>query len=224
MSHTLVCAATSYEIAPFLQYLENEGQKKNFSTYMLGGLELQLLITGVGPVLTAHGLAKYFNLQKPALAIHAGVAGGRESLEIGQVVQPVKDRYADLGAENVDGFMDVFDLELANPDMFPFLDGWIHPPDNGFLLNDSVPKVKGITVSTVTGSIDTKKQWESKYNPDIETMEGASFFYACLMDHIDFISIRAISNHIGVRDKNFWNLPKAIENLNAALIELVQTV
>ena len=33
-------------------------------------------------------------------------------------------------------------------------------------------------------------------------MEGAALHYACIMEHIPFIQLRAVSNFVGERDKN----------------------
>ena len=225
MNSTLICSATSYEIAPFLTYLESHASKKNFSTYLLDGQEFQILVTGVGPILTAHGLAKFFNLTKPTRAIHIGIAGGQDDLQLGQVVQVVQDRFGDVGVEDEHGeFIDVFELELADQNFHPFREGSLHIPDNAYRLNDSIEKVAGVTLSKVTGTELSARRIRNKYNSKIETMESASFFYACLVDHIDFISIRGISNYIGIRNKQTWNIPLAIDKVNASLIELIQSV
>ncbi len=225
MNTTLIVAATLFEIAPLIEFLEKEGQRKNFSTYLLGDQSYSILITGVGPILTAHGLAKYFNIQKPGRAIHAGIAGAIDSLLIGEIVQVTQDRFGDVGIEESDGsFTDIYELELADPNFYPFTEGWLSIPQNGFLLNDSIRKVKGLTVSQVTGTGQTAQTRQDKYGAEIETMESASFFYACLSDHVDFISLRGISNYIGLRERTSWDIPKAIDALNVSLVELVQSV
>ena len=224
-SSILIVAATTFEIAPFIQFLEKEGNRKNFSTFEIGGRDFRILITGIGPVITAHAMAKYYNLHKPDMAIHAGIAGGSDGLILGDIVQIVQDRFGDIGVEESDGnFTDVFELELADPNLFPLDDGWLKIPDDHFMLNDSIPKVKGITVSTVSGTKETADLLNAKYGADIETMESASFMYASLVDHVHFISLRSISNYIGLRDRSTWEIPLAIKNLNQNLIELVQSV
>ena len=56
-----------------------------------------------------------------------------------------------------------------------------------------------------------------KYNPAIETMEGAAFSYICAIEKINFLSLRSVSNLVGERDKSLWNIPLAIENLALSL-------
>jgi futalosine hydrolase len=48
-------------------------------------------------------------------------------------------------------------------------------------------------------------------------MEGASFFYVCMNEHIPCFALRAISNIVGERDKNKWNIPFALNNLSQTL-------
>jgi futalosine hydrolase len=64
-----------------------------------------------------------------------------------------------------------------------------------------------------TGSVGTRAKLVNKYDPDIETMEGAAFFYICARECIPFISVRAISNMVERRDRKKWNIPLAIDNL-----------
>jgi futalosine hydrolase len=92
---------------------------------------------------------------------------------------------------------------------------------NSFI--DSLKKVKGITVNTVHGnelSIEKVKQF---YHPDVESMEGASFFAGCTKTSGDFIQIRTISNYVEKRDKSKWQMPLAIKNLNDFLINFINS-
>lgn len=56
-----------------------------------------------------------------------------------------------------------------------------------------------------------------KYNPEIETMEGAAVFFVCLKEGIPFFELRSISNMVEPRDINNWNIPLALKNLNQTL-------
>jgi futalosine hydrolase len=77
-----------------------------------------------------------------------------------------------------------------------------------------LPKVAGITVQTVSGRKETNKERFRIFSPEVESMEGAAFFYVCLMEGIPFIEIRAISNYVGERDKSKWEIPFALKNLS----------
>jgi len=216
----LFVAATEFEIGPLRKWLgENFGRKGN--SYVKGKLEIQLLVSGVGMVMTSYNLGRFFMQNKPSLTINAGVAGAfGDELNIGDVVNVIADRFADLGVEEADGsFTDVHQMGLIPGTEAPF--------QNGILYNlsatehDFLPKVNGITVNKVHGTASSIRAIEDKYTPEIETMEGAAFFYACLMEDIKFLQIRAISNQVEPRNKENWDLGLAVERLNLVLIELV---
>jgi futalosine hydrolase len=65
---------------------------------------------------------------------------------------------------------------------------------------------------------------EKKFDADIETMEGAAFFYSCLQLKIPFLQIRAISNFVEPRDKSKWNIPLALENLSTEIFDFLNTI
>lgn len=59
--------------------------------------------------------------------------------------------------------------------------------------------------------------------PQVESMEGAAFMYACLLHGVPFAQVRAVSNRVERRNRAAWRLDEAIARLNevaAALLEL----
>ena len=52
-------------------------------------------------------------------------------------------------------------------------------------------------------------------------MEGAAFFQVCNTFNVPCIQIRAISNKVEHRNKDNWNLPLAIKNLNNKVEEII---
>ena len=84
--------------------------------------------------------------------------------------------------------------------------------------------VKGLTLSTTSGSGDIIDRVKSFWNADIETMEGASVFYVCKQLNKPFICLRAISNMVEPRDKLRWEAPKAIGNLDKELRQFIQNL
>jgi futalosine hydrolase len=61
----------------------------------------------------------------------------------------------------------------------------------------------------------------TKFDPQIETMEGAALHYICLQENVPFLQLRSISNYVGERNKEKWKLKEAIDNLNEALVKIV---
>jgi futalosine hydrolase len=192
--------------------------------YLFGRFEIALLISGVGSMATAWSMKQWLSAnEKPDLAINAGIAGSyNDKFETGEVVMPVSDCFADSGIEDDNIFLTLSEAGLANDDEFPFRQGYLLA-DNRYIvqMKSSIKPVRAITVNTATGSEATRIRLLRKFNPDIETMEGATFFYICLKENISFMALRAISNRVEPRDKNKWNISLAIENLSKKLSEIV---
>lgn len=192
--------------------------------YLLGNCELSVLITGVGSVATSWGMAKWMSANmKPDLAVNIGIAGSfREEIKTGDVTVPVEDCFADAGIEDGNRFMTLAEAGLSDPDKFPFKKGRIEA-DNFFVREaiKMMKPVKAITVNTASGLQQTIDRLIKKYNPDIETMEGATFFYICSGEKVPFLALRSISNRVEPRNKDNWNIPLALDNLSERLKHLL---
>lgn len=219
----LLVAATPFEVAPVKDYLDHQFVEFAPARYQRGELSVALLVTGVGLPLTAYALGRLFTDKRYDLAVNAGVAGAfRRELALGQVVQVVTERFGDLGVEEADGrFTDVHQLGLIDPAQPPFRDGVLHNDASGAF--DFLPQANGISVNKVHGYPPSIERFRAQYDVDLESMEGAAFFYACLQDRIPFLEVRAISNYVEARDRNAWELDRAIHALNEVLVEMIKT-
>lgn len=191
--------------------------------YIYGNLSIELLITGVGTVATAWALTRLLSAGSlPDLAINAGIAGSfREEIKTGEVVVPVSDCIADAGIETGRGFISLAEAGLEDPDIFPFTGGRII--SSGSHVQEAAGKlrtVSSITVNTASGNESTICRLVKKYDPDIETMEGAAFFYVCSREMIPFLALRAISNKVEIRNRNRWDITLALDNLARALEDI----
>lgn len=206
----LLTAATTFEIEPTLQLVE----KKDF----FANLEIDILITGIGPVQATYLITNAILTKKPDLVLQAGVAGSFDiqKLPKGQTVLIKCDAFGDLGMEEKGRFTTVFDAGFAGKNHFPFTDGWLinrHP----ILNNSTLPVVKSVTINKVSDNPLQVEQISKTFAADTETMEGAALHYVCLQQNIPFLQIRSISNQVGERDKNKWQMKEAIENVNSEL-------
>lgn len=220
----LIVSATSIEVKPLvseMHFIEKKNSKLN--SYQYKNFLVDILITGVGMVSTAFCLGKAFATYDYNAAINIGIAGSFDKkINIGDVVNVYNDKFPELGAEDGEYFLSLIDLNLIEGNNFSF--------ENGEIINNSsfksnilkdLRKVKGITVNTVSGNSKNIERTIKETNPDIESMEGAAFLYACLNENIDCIQLRAISNYVEQRNKNHWNIPLAIENVNKKVIEIL---
>jgi len=221
--HLTIVAATLFEIEPTRQFLVDNFQSKDQLNFIKGENSVQILVTGVGTTATAFALGQYLAHVKTNLLINAGIAGSfsREH-KIGDVLLIEKDRFGDLGVEEADGkFVDVFELEMPAPNTPPYQDGWLINPaasDQNFL-----PSATAITVQKVHGTTASITKIQNKYPVDLESMEGAAVHYASLMTGTPFFQIRSISNYVEPRNKENWDIGKAIDSLNEVLKGMINT-
>lgn len=222
--HLLIVAATPYEVAPLQQHLQEKAEvKKGFFRWK--GLKIEFLVTGVGQLATAARLTQRLTRQQPDWVLNLGVAGSyRSDWPLGSVVQVVSERLADLGVEQADGsFSDVFEMELWGQEEAPFLHGKLHNPAAATF--SFLPTAQGITVNKVHGHAPSIAALRQKYpDAEVESMEGAAVFFACLEAQLPFLEIRALSNYVEPRNKERWQLAKAIDALNATALELLQSL
>lgn len=220
--NVLLVSATPFEVAPLMVYLNQHFQQDEAGVFHRNGLSVRLLLTGVGSVATAWQLGRLLALHTPDWALNAGVAGAFDrSLSLGDVVQVSTERFGDLGVEEATGqFTDLFQLGLLEPSEPPFINGQLHNPAS--TLGRFLPAVHGLTVNRVHGHQPSIDSIQRRY-PDaqVESMEGAAFFYACLLANIPFLEIRGISNYVESRNRAAWQLGPAIEHLNQVLIEIL---
>ncbi len=221
----LLVSATSLEIKPLIQAL-GEGERLNSKAvrYTFNGHKIDVLTTGVGMVATSFWLGDSFARAHYDLAINAGVCGSFDrSIEIGQVVQITRDEFPEMGAEDGENFLSLIDLDLLEDDDFPFSSGQIDNPEP---LTDgvfgSLPAVQAVTVNKVHGNELSIAATQKRVQPQVESMEGAAFMYACRIGRLNFGQIRAVSNYVERRNRDNWELKKAVDQLNAALITYLE--
>lgn len=212
--NSLIAAATSMEIAPFL----DEYRRRDKA-------ELDILITGIGSTAATYSLVKQISIKKPGLIIQAGIAGCFDrNIPLGSVVVVKQDTVADQSVMENKQIMTMFDMGLVKPNQFPFKKGWLINPHKKFITKAKLKPVKAVTVNHISTDKKMIALYNRKFNATIESMEGAALHYVCLMEKIPFLQIRSISNYIGERDKKKWKMKAAIDNLNAVLIYLTSTL
>jgi futalosine hydrolase len=221
----LIVASTRFEIRLLTdKFAFVQMEDDSLQHYQFHNDKVDILITGMGMTPTAFYLGKQLPGSNYDIVINAGICGSfSDSLPIGKVVNVTEETFCELGAENNDQFIPIFELGLMDPDEPPFR--------SGKLLNNTTPigtalreldRVSGITSNTVHGHPETIRKIREQFNPDVESMEGAAFFYACLVSGVPFHQIRSISNFVEERDKSKWDIPLALANLNKTVFEILK--
>ena len=191
----LIVSATHKEIEP----LAGDTAKDFFSL----SDSADVLVTGVGILPTVYALTKILAQNRYELVLNVGIAGSFGTFKHLQTVEVTAEAFATYGKIADGNFKSMFEAGLWDKNSFPFENGIItnkkHFPD--------LPSANGVTTSIVGfGAVKTEN-----YKPDIETMEGAAFFYVCKSENFNFAAIRTISNY--VNDSN-WVTADAIRQLN----------
>jgi len=221
----LIVASSNRETADLISKLEFIHQiEPYYKSYKLGKMGIDILITGYGGVFTAYHLTRALNMINYDLAINIGLAGSFDHfLEQGFVVNVIQDQFSDLGFEDKNTFYTLYEKELMDPDEYPFVDGLLHSLGNLEIEEvEALIPVKAVTVNTLLGTQDSIDRVIRKYNPEIETTEGAAFMYSCMKQKVPFLQIRSISYFVEIRRVESWNIPVAINTLSETIISIFE--
>ena len=216
----LIVTATSLEIDPVvakLRYASDRGPR--MKTYTHAGHDVEVLVTGVGMVATAAWCSRVLAQTQYDMALNAGVCGSFDpALAPGTVVHVVADRIPEMGAEDDETFLTIAELNL--PCEHEFVNP--APPSNAAL--SRLPAVTGITVNTVHGNARSIAAVTRRFKPQVESMEGAAFMYACLIHDLPFAQVRAVSNVVETRNREAWKMADAIYNLGQTALAILDHV
>jgi futalosine hydrolase len=171
-------------------------------------------VVGVGSAAAAAGTARLLASGDYRTVISAGIGGGFAGrVEIGGTVLATESIAADLGADSPDGFLPLSELGFGT-DRYP-----VDPALLGVLRAALPDAVAGpiLTVSTVTGT-EAGTAGLTRRHPDAvaEAMEGFGVATAAAGAGVPFAEIRTVSNMVGPRDRNAWQIGRAL----AALTEV----
>ncbi|HEX4728120.1 MAG TPA: futalosine hydrolase [Jatrophihabitans sp.] len=180
---------------------------------------VEVICGGVGAVAAALSTAAVLGQQVGyQLVIAAGIGGGFGPAVPGSVVVADAVVQADLGAETADGgFCPLAEL------------GWgevrfgLDPGLTAELAHRAEARTGAVlTVSTVTGTAARAEALHSAH-PDAlaEAMEGAGVYQAAQQAGIQFAELRAISNRVGPRDRDSWQIPAALAALGRTFDQIL---
>lgn len=203
----LITAATETELAG-LEVMAKQGKH-----------QINCAVHGPGLLSATYRLTRLLK-QPPDVVLQIGVAGSfREDLQPGDVVAVAGEQLGDLGAEDHEQFLSLFDLGLLHADDIPFR-GKHLPNPYTHLWPDHLPAVQGLTVNLCAGHQRTVENRKAM-GADIETMEGAALHYVALLEGIPFLQIRGISNRVEPRNRETWRIPEALSACHREVLHLL---
>ena len=181
------------------------------------GTEVDVLVSGVGPVAAAAATAAALTTNSYEAVISAGVCGGlRGRSQVGQVVVAARTQPADLGCRVDDGFLTLEDMGLHQPSTVDHdrAGRW-----RDRLESAGVRATVGdvLTLSCMTGTDEEAQSLAARF-PDAvaEAMEGWGVVWPTLGRSVITGEVRAVSNLVGKRDPSTWDLAGALDALARA--------
>jgi futalosine hydrolase len=215
----LIVAATLPEVEPLIEALslQKTDEDNLYAARHSSVANCSLLLTGAGMVPTAFALARHLPHNVYHLVINLGIAGSFDkNIPLGEVIEITEDTFSELGAEDDKKFISIEKLGFGAS---------IFKPTSSighFTKKINSGKGTAITVNTVHGNENTIADIVERFNPKLESMEGAAFFYACHELKVPCIQIRAVSNYVEKRNRDNWQIGLAIKNLNTFALDLIK--
>lgn len=173
--------------------------------------DVDVIFGGVGLIASTYSTTKYLLTSKPDIIIMAGIAGVYKGsdLTIGDSVIVSRERISDLGFFNEHGFKDFSKMAL-DMDFDKSID-----LDSPYI--DSKLPFKVAVSNSMNCAMASFVDVEGV---DVENMEGAGFFYACMKEGVKFYELRTISNEVNLTHDD-WDYDKSITNLTTELNRLI---
>jgi futalosine hydrolase len=179
--------------------------------------DAEMLVTGVGPAAAAATTSAALARARYDVVVCAGIGGGFGTVAPGDIAVASSIVFADLGAQTGDGFVPISELGFGT-------ETYAVAPRFGVELADRTGGHLGtvLTVATVTGTAERAAELAGRY-PDAvaEGMEGAGVAAAATLHEIAYGEIRSISNAVGPRNRDAWDIPHALDCLGLAVASML---
>ena len=178
--------------------------------------KVQTLLCGVGPVEAAARTAAALVGERYDLVLNIGIAGAFEGrAAVGESCVVAAD-FVELDRENGEA------LRLPPGDRL-YSRAQSDPSLVEMLAENGIPQRTGVTVSRVTTAASTCERL-SALGAEIESMEGFAVLRAAELAHVRALELRGISNLVGPRASETWNVAAAFAALADATHRLFASV
>ena len=189
----------------------------------------------MGKVNAAHAATLLLTQFRPEVLILFGIGGAypASGAEVGDIAIAHEEIAGDEGVLTLDGFKDTeyISIPLARAAGSNFFNCFPAPE---ILLNraqNAVTRVMDskrihtgtfVTLSTCTGTSNRATELDTQYHGLCENMEGAAVAQVATLHGIPWLEIRGISNIVEDRDINKWDIPRAAEAAQKAVIGILE--
>lgn len=214
----LICTATSMES----DYLRSVMKATPGEYCSWQGKQIYMVHVGIGMINTALSLGALLAKEKFDHAIMTGICGTfRKDWDLGMVVEVRTEIFADLGADSPGGFVGL--ERMGFPAFETEEKAYFNRMDNPRSRVEGLTGCVSASVNKVNGEegriADFVATWPEV---EVENMEGAAFFQACLQASLPFTEIRGISNYVENRNVAAWEIKAAKQNAQEKVLSLIE--
>ena len=200
--------------------------------------EVLVAFSGMGKVNAAAAAAAILSSYSVARLWMWGSAGAYDlaAVEISDVALASEEILGDEGVATISSWqpLDAIGIPLIDSTVKPFFNRMEVDPlelkRSRKLLSEweripPAPRIcvgPFVTLSAVSGSPARARLLFNRYRALCENMEGGAVAQVCLRYQVPFLEIRGLSNWAGDRKKGNWQLSKALNNCQRALLYLLE--
>ena len=203
----------------------------------LADQQVLLCVGGMGKVNAAHAAALMIAEFSPDTLLIFGVGGAypASGAAVGDIVLAQVEIAGDEGVLTHDGFKDMEYIGIpllktatsviftTYPASEPLLKQALHTlitsSERG---RSSVHSGPFVTLSTCTGTAARARELEERYHGLCENMEGAAAAQVAGLHAIPWLEVRGISNIVEDRDTQKWDIPRAAEACQKAVMRILE--
>ncbi|WP_415718647.1 futalosine hydrolase [Maridesulfovibrio sp.] len=198
--------------------------------FMFGDRPGLLLVTGIGIINTSFALGRTLAVHNVGMVVLGGVAGtfDEERFPLCSACVVAKEIWPEYGLKT-NGQIDPKGLgfSLADIDGRPVwneigLCAGKSLFDSGLDRFENLPEAVSLTVSGVTATAEGAAAYRKDYAVDLENMEGFAAAYVCALAGVGLCQVRTVSNLVGSRNSNDWDLRGALTELGRICSTLVK--
>jgi futalosine hydrolase len=184
--------------------------------------QVDVLHTGVSKANAAGALARVLDPARHAAVVNLGIAGalpGAAPLRVGETIVADRSDFADEGLLTPQGYRDIASIG------FPLTPSGVShiacDPQLVELFRPHATRVGRIATVSLCSATDAQAQEIARRTDALaESMEGAAFALVAAQLGVAFVECRAISNLTGDRATQAWNIPAALQSLQALLAQV----
>lgn len=196
-----------------------------------------LCVGGMGKVNASHAATLLFTRFHPKAVVVFGVGGAypASGAKVGDIALAREEIAGDEGVLTREGFKDMKYIRIPRNKTGKIAIFSTYPA-SGPLVRRSLQLLTSrqgagdqgihagtfVTLSTCTGTAERARELETRYHGLCENMEGAAVAQVAGLHGIPWLEVRGISNLVEDRDLRKWDIPRAAEAAQTAVLRILE--